>query len=127
MKSIDHLLNRHYDPENYHCVHYVIEAAKDIFGLDYSESFIGLTGSLHETLKTSRNTVIKNRKLEKPIDGSIVLMTNQNQSSHVGLFYCGRVLHLTEAGAHFLPLITLNRFYKRKRYYEPIAHIYKSN
>ncbi|WP_245146045.1 hypothetical protein [Acinetobacter pittii] len=127
MKSIDCLLDRHYDPQHYHCVHFLLEAAQYLFNQDYSSSFIGLTGSLHETLKTSRNTVIKNRKLEKPIDGSIVLMTNQNQSSHVGLFYCGRVLHLTEAGAHFLPLITLNRFYKRKRYYEPIAHIYKSS
>ena len=127
MKSIDHLLNRHYDPENYHCVHFVIEAAKDIFRLDYSESFIGLTSSLHETLKTSRNTVVKNRKLEKPIDGTIVLMTNANQSSHVGLFYCNRVLHLTESGAHFLPLITINRFYKRIRYYEPITNFKESS
>ncbi|MDU6159533.1 MAG: hypothetical protein E6651_11665 [Acinetobacter sp.] len=127
MKSIDHLLNRHYDPENYHCVHYVIEAAKDIFGQDYSESFIGLTGSLHETLKTSRNTAVKNRRIDHPIDGSIVLMTNHNQSSHVGLFYCGRVLHLTELGVHYLNIQVLKKFYKRIRYYEPITHIHKSN
>ncbi|MDP7899666.1 hypothetical protein QWI44_03005 [Acinetobacter pittii] len=127
MKSIDHLLNRHYDPENYHCVHYVIEAAKDIFGLDYSESFIGLTGSLHETLKTSRNTAVKNRRIDHPIDGSIVLMTNHNQSSHVGIFYCGRVLHLTELGVHYLNIQVLKKFYKRIRYYEPITHIHQSS
>lgn len=127
MKSIDCLLDRHYDPQHYHCVHFLLEAAHFIFDKDYSSSFIGLTGSLHETLKTSRNTVVKNRRIDHPIDGSIVLMTNQNQSSHVGLFYCGRVLHLTELGVHYLNIQVLKKFYKRIRYYEPITHIHQSS
>lgn len=123
MKSIDPLLRRKYDPENYHCVHYVIEAAKYLFDLDYSESFIGLTTNLHETLKTSRHTAISNKRISEPIDGAIILMTNINQSSHVGLFYCDRVLHLTELGAHFLPLRAISQTYKRIRFYEPTTHI----
>lgn len=126
MKSIDPLLDRHYDPERYHCVHFLIEAAQYLFGQDYSQSFVGLTSSLHETLHTSRHTAIHNRKLTEPIDGTIVLMTNINQSSHVGLFYCDRVLHLTELGVHFLPLRSLEKVYKRIRYYEPITHSEKS-
>lgn len=122
MKSIDALLDRKYDPEKYHCVHFLIEAAQYLFEQDYSDSFIGLTTSLHETLRTSRHTATRNRQIGEPVDGTIVLMTNANQSSHVGLFYCGRVLHLTEMGVHFLPLITIQRFYKRIRYYEPITH-----
>lgn len=122
MKSIDALLDRKYDPEKYHCVHFLIEAAQYLFNQDYSDSFIGLTSSLHETLRTSRHTAIRNRQIKEPVDGTIVLMTNINQSSHVGLFYCGNVLHLTEMGVHFLPLITVRRFYKRIRYYEPITY-----
>ncbi|MGQ0914693.1 hypothetical protein ACT40M_15390 [Acinetobacter baumannii] len=127
MKSIDCLLDRQYDPQHYHCVHFLLEAAQYLFNQDYSSSFIGLTGSLHETLKTSRHTVVKNRRIDHPIDGSIVLMTNQNQSSHVGLFYCGRVLHLTELGVHYLNIQVLKKFYKRIRYYEPITHIHQSS
>lgn len=123
MKSIDPLLSRKYDPEKYHCVHYVIESAQYLFELDYSESFIGLTSNLHETLKTSRHTVTTNKRISEPINGTIVLMTNVNQSSHVGLFYCDRVLHLTELGAHFLPLRTIEQIYKRIRFYEPTTHI----
>lgn len=119
MKSTDELLNRKYDPAQYHCVHFVIEAAQHLFGRDYSDSFIGLTQNLHETLKTSRSTAIQNRRTDSPRDGTIVLMTNINQSSHVGLFYCDRVLHLTELGVHNLPLRTLKHIYKRIRYYEP--------
>lgn len=122
MKSIDALLDRKYDPEKYHCVHFLIEAADYIFGLDYSDSFVGLTTSLHETLQTSRHTATRNKQIREPLNGTIVLMTNMHQSSHVGLFYCGRVLHLTDMGVHFLPLITIQRFHKRIRYYEPITH-----
>lgn len=126
MKSIDPLLTRHYNPENYHCVNFLIDAAQYLFEQDYSDSFIGLTSSLHESLKTSRHTVIQNRRIAEPTDGTIVLMTNVKQSSHVGLFYCGKILHLTEMGVHFLPINTVSRFYKRIRYYEPTTHSEKS-
>ena len=126
MKSVDPLLTRHYNPENYHCVHFLIDAALYLFDQNYSGSFIGLTSALHETLRTSRNTVIKNKRITKPTDGTIVLMTNVKQSSHVGLFYCGKILHLTEMGVHFLPVSTVSIFYKRIRYYEPSTHSKKS-
>ena len=121
MKSIDSLLGKKYS-SSYHCVHFVIDAAEYLLGLDYSQNFIGFTSSLHESLKTERHTMVKNKKIEVPIQGCIVRMKNAKGSSHVGLFYCGKVLHLTEMGTHFLPLITINRFYKRIRYYEPITH-----
>lgn len=122
MKSIDLLLGKKYDPEKYHCVHFAIDAAKYLLDVDYSNNFIGLTTSLHETLRTSRHTAIMNRSRkedEKPKQGDIVLMTNVNQSSHVGLFYCDRVLHLTELGVHFLPINSIGQIYKRIRFYEP--------
>lgn len=118
MKSIDALLDRQYDPKKYHCVHFLIEAAQYLFEKDYSESFLGLTGDLKQSIHTSRITTIKNKRTEKPRDGCIVLMTNLLNSSHVGLFYCGRVLHLSEIGVHFQELRSLERNYSRFRFYE---------
>lgn len=118
MKSIDALLDRQYDPKKYHCVHFLIEAARYLFEKDYSPSFIGLTGDLKQSIQTSRDTTIKNKKIERPKDGCIVLMTNLLNSSHVGLFYCGRVLHLSEIGVHFQELRSLDRAYSRFRFYE---------
>ena len=131
MKSIDALLNRHYDPKNYHCVHFLIESAQYLLGLDYTENFIGLTSSLHETLKYDRKSARKNKVLKPDEcdvlhDGLIVVMKNINQSSHVGLFYCDCVLHLTELGVHFLPLSSIRQVYKRIRFYEPNQSIYES-
>lgn len=118
MKSIDALLDRRYDSKNYHCVHFLIEAAKYLLNQDYSASFLGLTGDLSQSIQTSRNTTIKNKRLEKPKHGCIVLMTNLLNSSHVGLFYCGRVLHLSESGVYFQELRSLERNYSRFRFYE---------
>ena len=118
MKSIDALLDRQYDSKKYHCVHFLIEAAQYLFDKDYSESFLGLTGDLKQSIQTSRDTTIKNKRIERPKDGCIVLMTNLLNSSHVGLFYCGRVLHLSEIGVHFQELRSLERNYSRFRFYE---------
>lgn len=118
MKSVDALLDRQYDSKKYHCVHFLIEAAQYLFDKDYSASFIGLTGDLKQSIQTSRDTTIKNKRIERPKDGCIVLMTNLLNSSHVGLFYCGRVLHLSEIGVHFQELRSLERNYSRFRFYE---------
>lgn len=118
MKSIDALLDRRYDSKNYHCVHFLIEAAQYLLNQDYSASFLGLTGDLSQSIQTSRDTTIKNKRLERPIDGCIVLMTNLLNSSHVGLFYCNRVLHLSESGVYFQELRSLERNYSRFRFYE---------
>ncbi len=120
MKSIDALLDRRYDSKNYHCVHFLIEAAQYLLNQDYSASFLGLTGDLSQSIQTSRNTTIKNKRLEKPKHGCIVLMTNLLNSSHVGLFYCGRVLHLSESGVYFQELRSLERNYSRFRFYEAL-------
>lgn len=118
MKSVDALLDRRYDPRSYHCVHFLIEAAQYLFNKDYSASFLGLTGDLAQSIRTSRDTTVQNKRLEKPIEGCIVLMTNLLNSSHVGLFYCGRVLHLSENGVYFQELRSLERNYSRFRFYE---------
>ena len=118
MKSIDALLDRRYDSKNYHCVHFLIESAQYLLNQDYSASFLGLTGDLSQSIQTSRNTTIKNKRLEKPKHGCIVLMTNLLNSSHVGLFYCNRVLHLSESGVYFQELRSLERNYSRFRFYE---------
>lgn len=118
MKSIDPLLNRKYDANKYHCVHFVVDAAKYLFDVDYSSHFLGLTGTVDESLKASRRNFNQAKKLEKPVNNCIVLMTNLMNRSHVGLFYDNHVLHLSEQGALFQTLRTLDRHYSRFRFYE---------
>jgi len=116
------LYNKVYDPKKYHCVHFTIDAAQTLYGLNYEPCFIGLTGSLSETIQTSRDTVHRNKLIKKPKDGCIVLMTKHDNSSHVGLYYQNRVFHLTESGVHLVTVTQISRIFKRIRYYEPNLH-----
>ena len=117
------LFEKQYDVLNYHCVHFVIDAAKALLHQDYSSSFIGLTGALNQAITTSRQTVIKNKRLKEPQHGCIVLMTSLTGDNHVGLFYDGKVLHLSEGGVQYVHLRALNIHYLRFRYYEHVQNL----
>lgn len=119
---INALFHCEYNPQKFHCVHFVIKAAQLIYGLDYSKCFVGLTGSLDEAIKTSRTTVHQNRLINRPVEGCIVLMTYQDGSSHVGLFYRHRIFHLTEKGVSRPTLNEIKPLFKRMRFYEPNLH-----
>ena len=116
---MNELFKKRYNPHNYHCVHFVIDAAKYLYDLDYKPCFIGLTSSLDEAVKTSRDTVHRNKRINDPIEGCIVLMSYPNGSSHVGLYYKNRVFHLTENGVQRLTFSQINLYFSRVRFYEP--------
>lgn len=119
---INDLFKKKYNPQSYHCVHFVIDCSKEIYSLDYSSCFVGLTGSLDESIKTSRKTVIKNTRIKKPIEACIILMTYHDDSSHVGICHKGRVFHLTESGVQRITLEQARQIFKRIRFYEPNLH-----
>jgi hypothetical protein len=116
---MNELFRKRYNPLNYHCVHFVIDAAKELYGLDYSKCFIGLTSSLAETVKTSRNTVHCNKRIGAPHEGCIVLMTYQDGNSHVGLYHQHRIFHLTENCVSRPTIEQVKLMFKRIRFYEP--------
>lgn len=117
------LFEMQYNVQNYHCVHFVIDAARQLLDQDYSKSFIGLTASLKDSIQTSRKTVIRNKHIKEPKNGCIVLMTSLTGNNHVGLFYGNKVLHLNESGTQYLSLLMLKCFYTRFRFYEPITDL----
>lgn len=119
---IDDLFDRRYSPQKYHCVHFVIESAREIYDLDYSTCFVGLTKSLDEALHVSKKREHQNRQIEEPVEGCIVLMTKYDNGSHVGLYYKGRVFHLPQSGAQRITIEQVKTQYKRIRFYEPNLH-----
>ena len=119
---IEALFRKQYNPEKYHCVHFVIDAAKEIYQADYAHCFVGMTGSLSETIKSSKQNLSTGKRIQKPKDGCVVLMTNYDESSHVGLYYKDRVFHLTERGVQRPTLEQIKLMFKRIRFYEPNLH-----
>lgn len=115
--SIDVLLDKRYDSDNYHCVHFVIDAGKHLFNYDFSANFLGLDKSLTHNGTPSRHTVANAERTHTPINGTVVLMNRFDNALHVGLYIDERVLHLSEAGVRYETIRTLQRSYKRIRYY----------
>lgn len=118
MKSIDPLLGREFDRDNYHCVHFLIESGKYLFDYDFSHCFLGLTGSLNAELNPSKDSMSKGVLVDSANDGTIVLMTTLDNRQHVGLWYGGRVLHLSEVGTRFESIRSIKRQYKKVRFYD---------
>nr|WP_317199808.1 hypothetical protein [uncultured Psychrobacter sp.] len=118
MISIDPLLNRTFDRDNYHCVHLLIDAGKHLFNYDFSHCFLGLTGSLNDTLTPTKAGIEQGELVSKPSTGTIVSMMTLDNRHHVGLYYCDRVLHLSELGTRFETLRSIKRQYKKVRFYD---------
>ena len=119
---MNELFRCQYDPEKFHCVHFVLKAAQVLLQKDYSFAFMGLAQSLDQAIHVSKSNVIQHKRLQKPIHGCIVLMTYFNESSHVGLFFRNRILHLTENGVQNITLEQAKPLFKRMRFYEPNLH-----
>ena len=119
MKSIDALLDRQYNAKHYHCVHFVLDAAQYLFDKDYSDYFISLRGEFSPELKKRHidYDYTETVELTMPADGCVVLMTNMLNQAHVGLFYQGRVLHISEHGVRFQTIRTLANHYTGFKYY----------
>ncbi|MDC5083883.1 hypothetical protein NRA12_19015, partial [Acinetobacter baumannii] len=104
MKSHDHLLDRQYDDEHYNCVHFVHEAAMDLYGIDRAEAlelFMQPKGKI--TFLSSRLKLLN--PLPMPKEGCIVAFhpRQRNKPPHVGLFRGQKILHLMESGVTYLP------------------------
>lgn len=118
MRSIDPLLDRKFDRNNYHCVHFLIDAGKHLFDYDFSHCFLGLTGSLDTVLSPSKAGMSQGYLVDKPSDGTIMLALSLDNKHHVGLYYCGRILHLSELGTRFEAMRSIRRQYKKVRFYD---------
>lgn len=118
MKSIDPLLGRQFDRDNYHCVHLLLDAGKHLFDYDFSHCFLGLTGSINDKLIPTKQGMEQGDLVDKPSDGTIVLMMTLDNRHHVGLYYCGRILHLSELGTRYETLRSIKIHYKKVRFYD---------
>lgn len=104
--SIDHLLDRIWTPE-YTCNEFLCEAWHSITGENLAER-------LQQFLNGSGDF----QRIDEPISPCIVFFSNGPRSStHVGLFYCDKVLHLTGRGVQFIPLDLISINFRETRFY----------
>jgi hypothetical protein len=104
--SIDCLLDRTWSKE-YTCNEFACEAWNHVTGKDLKkrlEKFLNGKGAF--------------KRLDRPISPCIVFFKNGEKSpTHVGLFYCDKLLHLTPRGVQFVPLEIFAMQFKEVRFY----------
>ncbi|ENW97326.1 hypothetical protein [Acinetobacter dispersus] len=120
MKSHDHLLDRQYDQEHYNCVHFVHDAAMDLYEIDRGEALELFMKPIKEKVFLPSRLKLLN-PLPMPKEGCIVAFHPRlrNKPPHVGLFRGGKVLHLTEGGVSFLRIEVIQAMgFSRISYYD---------
>lgn len=104
--SINHLLDRIWSKE-YTCNEFACEAWQDIKG-----------ENLTERLNHFLNGEGDFKRINEPISPCIVFFSNGPRSStHVGLFYCDKLLHLSGRGVQFVPLEIVAMNFREVRFY----------
>ena len=93
MKSIDCLLDRTYDINNYNCVHFLCEAWLYLFDENLESRLNGFLRAITDK-QFIKDDIRTFKKIPQPVDPCIVVMQANLQSPHVGLFYGRKVLHL---------------------------------
>jgi len=117
MNTLDSLMGKVYDKNKYNCAHFTIDVWKVITGEDITEAFKGLL----EPLKYNKATMSLRegfKRLKEPVNPCIVLMNRKGSTPHVGVWYNGKVLHLTESGAIYAPLDVAMLGFKQRRFYK---------
>jgi hypothetical protein len=101
--SIDPLLDRVYHRQKYNCVHFSCDAWRHITGFDLAGRAAGVLRAVSEgQLLPSDMRAFK--RLAKPVSPCIVLFNGRHVQAHIGVYYNGKVLHITESGVQYMPL-----------------------
>lgn len=117
MTSIDSLFFRVYDRDNYNCCHFLADAWQHVTGQDMRQRLQSWLCAASDW-KVTRQDMQQFRRLAAPESPCIVLLQNAI-GPHVGLFYCGKVLHITEQqGVQYMPLEIVQQGYARVRFYK---------
>lgn len=104
--NLDHLHNRVWT-KDYTCNDFLCEAWKEVTGED-------LTLRLNRFLNGSGDF----QRIDEPISPCIVFFTNGPRSStHVGLFYCDKLFHLSGRGVQYIPLEIVAMKFRETRFY----------
>lgn len=118
MKSIDPLLDRQYDINSYNCVHFLCDAWQYLFDESLHDRMQGFLRAMVDK-QFIRDDLKTFRKIPEPLEPCIVVMQARFQSPHVGLFYCGNVLHLPgHCNAKFEPLHMARLGYEKVSFYQ---------
>lgn len=103
--NFDHLFSRTYHKKDYNCRHFFNEAWQFVTGEPEKVP-------LHIDFGIRPGFV----RLQTPVSPCVALFVAKNYT-HVGMFWNGRILHISEKGVRFEPLEIASMSFKAVRFY----------
>ena len=114
--SVDPFLDRQ-QTDTYNCLDFTREVWLAMTGVDITQRLTGLVGAF-----ASRRTTVSGvrgfTRLPGPVSPCLVVMQRYKFVPHVGIFLRGRILHLTNKGVQFQPLVVARQYFLSVKYYE---------
>lgn len=116
MSVVDKYLGKTFKYKTYNCYDFVREVWLELTGTDLGAQTPPTSGIEAYTDKALQvaNTL---ERLESPADPSIVLLQRARLEPHIGVYYSGKVLHLTKTGAYYMPLSQVSTGYPTVTFY----------
>lgn len=113
--SIDPYLDR-VPRKDYNCLSFVREVWLAMTGDDIQERLGRLLDSVTKTGKVSVSSVKGFEWLNEPVSPCFIVMQQYKFVPHVGIYLKGRILHMTERGVQYQPLLVARAYYTNIRY-----------
>lgn len=100
----------------YNCFSFVRDVWQELTGIDLGDQTPKehTVNSYNERALKVANTLVKLDSLRDPC---IVLLQRARMEPHVGVYYRGKVLHLTKRGAYYIPLDQITPGYPNVSFY----------
>lgn len=117
MTSIDCLFGRDFDRNKYQCAHFTKDAWEHLTGFDLTPALRGLLKPVKEKFVDIKQMRKYLKNVKKPVSPSVIFMFRRGISPHLGVYYNGRILHLTEVGVRYEQVSVATFGFKKVRYY----------
>jgi hypothetical protein len=112
---IDKFLDR-MPSKDYNCLDFVREVWLEIVGTDLKEQLDKMCFSV-SCESISLASLHHFTRYSKPVNPCFVVMQRLRLSPHIGIFYNGRILHMTEQGVEYQPIQVAKRYFTKIGYY----------
>lgn len=111
----DKYLDRQYQRGVYDCFHFAREVWLDVAGEDLAERMEWHLRAVSERSLTL-SSIKRFERLQEPVTPCLVVMQNRDETPHIGVYWKGRVLHLTESGVEYQPPHIASRNHSHMRF-----------
>lgn len=114
---VDRYLQKTFNYQTYNCYHFVRDVWLELTGIDLGDQVPDQKSSsiYNEKALQVANTLTALDTVQNP---SIVLFQRLRVEPHIGVYFDGRVLHLSRHGAYYMPLDQVSAGYTKVSFYK---------